>query len=82
LKLGDLVRYRGWRNQGQDPIAIVVAVRFIDSDFHKRIRVMWIGEKIPVQASVISVNNSRISTWVHPKNFILVSNCDNISVQE
>ncbi len=82
MRLGDLVRYRGWRGYGQDPIGLVVDVRFSESEFHKRVRIMWVGEKIPIQASAISVSNSRISTWVHPKNFILVDNCDNINVQE
>ena len=82
MNTGDLVRYRGWKISDENPVAIVIDAKFSDSEFHKRIRVMWIGKKVPIQASVISVNGSRISTWVHPKNFILIDNCDNISAQE
>ena len=75
MKKGDLVRYCGWsKNLELSPMALVVAVKFPESDFHKRIRVMWVGD-IPIQARVISTKGSQISTWCAPKHFELVSEC-------
>ena len=69
-------QYRGWKKsykKGDDPLALVMEVRSIDSEYHKRIRVMWVGEDIPIQAQVISINGSRFSSWCSPKHFELVS---------
>ncbi len=74
MKIGDLVRYRGWeKNSGSGPMALVVDVRSPQSDFHKRIRVAWLGESIPIQASVISTTGERISSWCTPKYFEIIS---------
>jgi acyl-CoA hydrolase len=73
MKVGDLVIYRGWAKQaGSDPLAIVVEVRADDSEYHKRIRVMWMGEDVPIQAQVISVTGDRFSSWCSPKYFEVV----------
>ena len=75
MKVGDLVRYRGWtKSPDSGPLALVVdETQRGDSDYHKRVRVSWLGEEIPVQASVISTSGTRISMWVHPKYFEVVS---------
>jgi len=71
LKVGDLVRYRAGKGFG--PIAIVVDESPSISDFHRRIRVMWLGNKKPVASHAFSVNGKRVSTWVHPKKFEVIS---------
>ena len=53
-------------------MAVVVETRNEDSDYHKRIRVMWVG-KIPLQAKVLSTNGGRITTWLKPKHFEVLS---------
>ena len=74
MKVGDLVRYRGWgKNEPHPVLALVVEVRADDSEYHKRIRVMWMGHEIPVQASVLSTASERVTTWVSPKHFAVVS---------
>ena len=74
MKVGDMVRYRGWtKTKGDTPMGLVVNVQSSDSDYHKRIRVMWLGESVPIQASVLSTSSSRITTWVHPKYFEVIS---------
>jgi len=74
MKIGDLVRYRGWsKSIGSDPLALVVAVQSENSDFHKRVRVMWVGEVVPIQAQVISTTGSRFSSWCAPKYFEIIS---------
>jgi len=81
VKIGDLVRYRGWfRNSdigkhfsGPDPIGIIVEQNSEDDDFHHRVRVMWVGEELPVQARVLSTSGNRITTWVHPKHFEVIN---------
>ena len=71
MKIGDLVRYKG----GKDPrpIAIVVDESTSNSDFHHRIRVMWLGSKKPTVSRALSVNGKRVSTWVHPKKFEVIN---------
>ena len=70
MKVGDLVQYKGWQKSPDSKVlALVVQVRSADSDFHKRIRVMWVGEEIPIQARVLSITGKRITTWVSPKHF-------------
>ncbi len=74
MKVGDLVQYRGWeKSPNSGPMALVVDVRSAESDFHKRIRVMWLGEAIPIQANVISTTGERISSWCTPKYFEIIS---------
>ena len=70
MKVGDLVQYRGWqKNPKSIALGLVIEVRSEDSDFHKRIRVMWVGEEIPIQARVLSTSGKRITTWISPKHF-------------
>lgn len=73
MQVGDLVEYRGWSKTKNRPLAIVLEYTQSHSDYHKRIRVMWMGETVPIQASVISTTASRISSWVHPKYFRVIS---------
>jgi hypothetical protein len=72
MRIGDLVRYRGW-SKGAGPMALIVYESNIDSDYHHRIRVMWIDKEIPVQAAVLSTEASRITSWVSPKYFEVIS---------
>ena len=76
--MGDLVVYTGYNNRVNRscPAAIVVDVKSPDSKYHNRIRVMWVGEEIPIQAKALSINGSKITTWVRPKYFILADTCD------
>jgi hypothetical protein len=74
MKVGDLVKYRDSGKYGQpEPLALIIEVRSADSDYHKRIKVMWIGEKIPLQAQVISTKASRFSSWCATKHFEIVN---------
>ncbi len=75
MKTGDLVRYRGWGNLvGKGPMGVVVdQSRLGCSSLHHRIRVMWTDNPPPVQAKVLSVSGERITTWVNPKHFEIVS---------
>ncbi len=73
MKVGDLVKYRGWsKQQGGEPLALIVEVRQSKSEYHTRIRVMWVGEEIPIQAQVLSVTGDRFSSWCSPKYFEVV----------
>ena len=84
MKVGDLVRYRGWQkpkdefqyNSSLPPLALVIEECSAVSEFHRKIRVAWIGEEIPVQASILSTTKSRITTWVSPKYFEVISESD------
>jgi hypothetical protein len=71
IKIGDVVRYRGWETINEAK-GIVVAESSPESSFHHRIRIMWTGSEIPIQASVLSIKNSRITTWVNPSNFEVI----------
>ena len=71
MKVGDMVMFVSNNNNG--PIGVVVDSTSMESDFHSRIRVMWSGEEIPIQASAVSVSGNRVTTWVHPKNFKIIS---------
>jgi len=77
MKVGDLVKYRGWSlelsKQRQEPLALVMEISSHDSEYHKRIRVMWIGEVVPIQAQVISTSGNRYSSWCSPKHFEIVN---------
>ncbi len=81
LKIGDLVRYRGWNHvvsRDVGPLAIVTDVRGEDpEDYHARIRVTWVGNELPIQGKVLSVNNSWTTRWVKPGSFEIVSSVDN-----
>ena len=69
MKTGDLVSVKS--AVGKSPVALVVDSKCDDSKFHKRIRVMWLDENLPIQSKAFSINGSRISTWVEPRHFIL-----------
>ena len=74
MKIGDMVRYRGWKSTPiTEPLGLVTDIRADDSDYHRRIRVMWIGEEVPIQASALSSTGGRITTWVNPKYFEVIS---------
>ena len=74
MKKGDLVRYRGWsKTSYSEPIGIVVDESCSGSNYHRRIRVFWVGEQIPIQAAVFSSKKSRITTWVSPKYFEVIN---------
>ena len=73
--LGALVSCRGWKKPA---LGIVIDERSPDSSFHHRVRVMWIGEKIPVAASAFSTSKGRITTWIHPKIFDVVGEPDGV----
>ena len=75
MKIGDLVRYKGWRNYA-GPFGIIVESSLSDSAWHSRIRVMWIGDPLPPQAKVLSVSGSRITSWVSPKHFDVVNSLE------
>ena len=73
MQVGDLVEYRGWSKSKNGPLAIVIEQNQVQTAYHQRIRVMWMGTTVPIQASVISTSSSRISSWVHPKYFKVIS---------
>ena len=68
---GELVRYRGWLKT-EGPLGIVVDESSAESKHHHRIRVLWTGEEVPIQASVLSVDGARITTWVSPEHFEII----------
>jgi hypothetical protein len=71
LDVGDLVQwmeYRHWAGEG--PYAIVHSVTGIMG--HCRIRVLWLGEDLPVVAKSTSTKNNRLSTWIKPDKFQLI----------
>lgn len=69
--MGDLVRYKVKGKEG--PLAIVVKMTSSHDSYHNRIKVMWAGEEIPIQAKVVSVNGNRVSSWVSPKHFEVIA---------
>mgnify|MGYP001285549142 CR=1 FL=1 len=78
MQIGDLVMYRGWKKHAglgtsSCPMGVVIDQMAIDSEFHHRIRVMWIGETIPVQARVLSITGDRVTTWVKPNQFEVIN---------
>jgi hypothetical protein len=74
VKTGDLVRYKGWGNLiNQGPMGVVVDQTCSDIDFHHRIRVLWVDNPPPIQAQALSITGERITTWVSPKHFEIVS---------
>ena len=74
MKVGDLVRYKGWgTSPASCPLGVVVDVRKSQHGIlHDRIRVTWAGETLPIQAKVLSTKGGRTTTWVHPKHFEVV----------
>ena len=71
IKVGDLVQwmeYKHWAGEG--PYAIVYAVTGIMGN--NRIRVLWLGEELPIVASSTSVKGSRLSTWIKPDKFQII----------
>ena len=74
MKVGDLVRDKGWGTSPEScPIGVVVEVKKSQhGSLNDRIRVTWAGEKLPIQAKVLSVKGDRTTTWVHPKHFEVV----------
>lgn len=74
VKVGDLVRYKGWgKAMLQGPLAVVVDQVSSSSSYHHKIRVMWADKTPPIQAQALSVSGERITTWVSPKHFEVVS---------
>tara|TARA_X000001388_G_scaffold76742_1_gene74964 strand:+ start:659 stop:949 length:291 start_codon:yes stop_codon:yes gene_type:complete len=74
VKVGDLVRYKGWgKSMLQGPIGVIVDQVSSDSKYHHKIRVMWVDKTPPIQAQALSVSGDRITTWVSPKHFEVMS---------
>ena len=74
VKVGDLVRYKGWgKSMLQGPIAVIVDQVSPDSKYHHKIRVMWVDKTPPIQAQALSVTGDRITTWISPKHFEVIS---------
>lgn len=71
---GKLVRYQppGSEKYNTGPLALVVDSTNEDSLYHWRIRVSWLGDETPVQASSLSIKKRKITTWVKPENFIII----------
>ena len=56
---------------------IVIDERSPESQFHHRIRVMWLGESLKhPQAQAFSVSGNKITTWVSPKSFVVLEVLD------
>mgnify|MGYP003116906645 CR=1 FL=1 len=72
MKIGDLVEYFSKHSAGQQPRALVIDERSPGNSYHHRIRVLWLGKDIPIQAHAVSVKASRISSWVHPRHFVKI----------
>ena len=72
MRVGDLVRYKPSGNE-KGPLAIIVKINGSSTSYHNRIKVMWAGEEIPIQAKIVSVKGNRISSWVSPKNFEVIA---------
>ena len=77
MKVGDLVRLEIQstirRKNYVAPLGIVVEEMHSENDYHHRIRVMWLGDEIPVEAGAFSVNSAKVTTWISPKHFRIVS---------
>ena len=77
MNVGDLVRLKIKSPISQKywdaPLGIVVEEMHSENEFHHRVRVMWIGEEIPVAARAFSVNSAKVTTWISPKHFTVVS---------
>ena len=79
MKVGDLVIYNPFRDIAISlncPMGIVVDQRSSESKYHHRIRVMWMGSDIPINAKALSTTGKRITSWVSPKNFEVISEID------
>ena len=83
MNVGDLVVYKnpqvippGFLSAGRDleqSYAIVLQKRDSEHEVHSRIRVMWLGIEVPIQANSFSVTGRRITTWISPKYFEVVN---------
>ena len=76
MKVGDLVIYNpNWDAaiSFDRPMGIVVDQRSPDSEYHHRIRVMWMGNDIPINAKAMSTKGERVTSWVSPKYFEVIS---------
>mgnify|MGYP003126614584 CR=1 FL=1 len=83
MNVGDLVIYKNpqvmppgysFVDQACDQsYAIVLQKRESKHEVHSRIRVMWLGVKVPIQAKSFSVSGRRITTWISPKYFEVVN---------
>jgi|10_taG_2_1085330.scaffolds.fasta_scaffold04637_12 hypothetical protein len=71
MKVGDMVMLVSHSSTG--PLGVVVESTSMESDFHARVRVMWSGEDLPIQAKSASISGNRVTTWMHPRNFKVVS---------
>ena len=71
MKVGDMVMFISKNDNG--PTGVIIDSTSMDSDFHARVRVMWSGDKLPIQARATSVSGVRVTTWLHPKNFKIIS---------
>mgnify|MGYP003663671738 CR=1 FL=1 len=77
MKVGDIV---GWVNhKGLQPLAMIIEKSSSDSEYHSRIRVQWLASPPPVQALTTSVAGKKVSTWLKPSKFKIVST---INVEE
>ena len=78
VKVGDLVIYNVKMYWGDivsldRPMGMVVDQRSADSEYHHRIRVMWMGSDIPINAKAMSTTGERVTSWVSPKHFEVIS---------
>ena len=76
MKVGDLVIYNPDWNIAisfDRPIGMVVDQSSPESKYHHRIRVMWMGNDIPINAKAMSTKGERVTSWVSPKHFEVIS---------
>ena len=79
MKVGDLVIYNPYWDTVipfDSPMGIVVDQRSPESKYHHRIRVMWMGSDIPINAKALSTTGKRVTSWVSPKSFEVISKID------
>ncbi len=78
MKIGDLVIYNVKLHWGDivtfdRPMGMIVDQRSPESEYHHRIRVMWMGNDIPINAKAMSTKGERVTSWVSPKYFEVIS---------
>ena len=87
FSIGDLVLYKGRKDEMLKrldcnprllPAGIVIDTMCQDSDYHARVRVMWVGNVNQAVAKSLAINDSRMTTWVNPENFILADSFSDI----
>ena len=79
MKVGDLVIYKPYWDIDISldyPMGIVVDQQSPESKYHHRIRVMWVGSDIPINAKALSTTGKRVTSWVTPKSFEVISEID------